>query len=278
MNRLLLRSGRLQGLSRLSTAASAAPSGFLELLAVSSTPAERQRRLLTHLKLWNAAKDRPLALRPNSELLQAPERVARLSPLVQWIYRQLHAPEPQKEAGAEQIEQLVDALQPWTNMVRDQVWRQFYLRQFLLVRAPLSAYLAVFARHRAAVSQSRSVVLEDGSTSTVPRKNPLPAALLVKELLWRGRFEEAVEAYKELPLRQADRAQIAAMLHEQEQFEALLALHAAHRAVHPKLPPLDKYPQLHALSKLGRREEMDRVVQNLSAKEQSRPDIQALLK
>lgn len=262
---------------------------FRELVAEPATTDAIARRLLTYLEVPNERRgrpdDRPVYKRLDIKSAQAPAVVTRLTPLVRWAYQQLKvdadAPPTEtaeEEVSREQVEALFDALQPWTNMVRDQIWRQYYLRQFFLSNAPLSAYLAVYERHRGAVSQSRSSVNADGTTSTVVRKNPLPAALIVKEFIWRGRFPEALAAYAELPLRPADRQQIVTLLNELEQYETLLELYRVHRDVRPRLPPLDKYAQLHALVKVGRRDEMERRLQRLSAREQSRADIQALLK
>lgn len=260
-------------------------AAFRELVAEPSTPNAVARRLLAFLEVpgeWRGRPDeRPVHKRLDVKSAQAPAVVTRLTPLVRWGYQQLKTDAEEATAAEvtrEQVEALFDALQPWTNMVRDQVWRQYYLRQFFLSNAPLSAYLAVFERHLAAIPPPRASVNADGSVKTVARKNPLPTALIVKEYIWRGRFPEALAAYAELPLRAADRLQIVALLNELEQYETLLELYRVHHGVRPRLPPLDKHAQLHALVKLGRRDEMERRLQRLPAREQSRADMQALLK
>lgn len=260
MHRALRRSSgswRPRATFTTATAPVFASDEFLQLAAEPTTPAAVSRRVLQYLEIPLADEENvPRWLPPGTA--HAPAVVAKLVPLVRWGYAELDKPEARA---------VMTALEPWTNMVRDQAWRQFYLRQFLLAHAPLSAYLDVYETHRAVLSRTRK--------DTV--KNPLPTALIVKEFCWRGRFDEALTAYAELPMRAADRNQIVALLQDYEQFDVLLGLYKAHRQVKPALPPLDVVPRLNALAKLGRRDEMERNIQQLSSREQSRPEIQDLL-
>ncbi|ETO60829.1 hypothetical protein F441_13613 [Phytophthora nicotianae CJ01A1] len=103
------------------------------------------------------------------------------------------------------------------------------------------------------------------------------AASIVKEFCFRGRFAEAIEAYASLPLTDMVRRDVVAILQDYEQYQSVLYLYEVHRAMGSAVKPLDVAPELDALKKLGRMEEMDMRFQELPAKEQSRADVQKLM-
>ncbi|KAG7381952.1 hypothetical protein PHYPSEUDO_005423 [Phytophthora pseudosyringae] len=103
------------------------------------------------------------------------------------------------------------------------------------------------------------------------------ASSIVKEFCFRGRFAEAIEAYASLPLTDTARRDVVAVLQDYEQYPSVLYLYEVHRAMGSAVKPLDVAPELDALKKVGRVEEMDMRFQELSAKEQSRADIQNLM-
>ncbi|POM64861.1 Hypothetical protein PHPALM_19560 [Phytophthora palmivora] len=103
------------------------------------------------------------------------------------------------------------------------------------------------------------------------------AASIVKEFCFRGRFAEAIESYASLPLSDAARRDVVAILQDYEQYSSVLYLYEVHRAMGGAVKSLDVAPELDALKKVDRVEEMDMRFQELPAKEQSRADIQALM-
>ncbi|KAG2760815.1 hypothetical protein JG687_00002875 [Phytophthora cactorum] len=103
------------------------------------------------------------------------------------------------------------------------------------------------------------------------------ASSIVKEFCFRGRFAEAIEAYASLPLADMVRQDVVAILQDYEQYPSVLYLYEVHRAMGSAVRPLDVAPELDALKKVGRVEEMDMRFQELPAKEQSRADIQKLM-
>ncbi|RLN51283.1 hypothetical protein BBJ28_00021880 [Nothophytophthora sp. Chile5] len=100
---------------------------------------------------------------------------------------------------------------------------------------------------------------------------------IVKEFCLRGRFAEAIEAYASLPLTDAVRQDIVQLLQDYEQFPTVLYLYEVHRAIGTNVEPLDVAPELNALKKLGRLEEMNVRFQELPVKQQGRADVQKLM-
>ncbi|KAJ8577135.1 hypothetical protein ON010_g2071 [Phytophthora cinnamomi] len=103
------------------------------------------------------------------------------------------------------------------------------------------------------------------------------ASSIVKEFCFRGRFAEAIEAYTSLPLTDTVRRDVVAILQDYEQYPSLLYLYEVHRSVGSGVQALDVAPELDALKKVGRTEELDTRFQELSVKDQSRADIQQLM-
>ncbi|RLN55320.1 hypothetical protein BBJ28_00009161 [Nothophytophthora sp. Chile5] len=100
---------------------------------------------------------------------------------------------------------------------------------------------------------------------------------IVKEFCLRGRFAEAIEAYASLPLTDAVRQDIVQLLQDYEQFPTVLYLYEVHRAIGTNVEPLDVAPELNALKKLGRLEEVNARFQELPVKQQGRADVQKLM-
>ncbi|GMF28352.1 unnamed protein product [Phytophthora lilii] len=103
------------------------------------------------------------------------------------------------------------------------------------------------------------------------------ASSIVKEFCFRGRFAEAIEAYASLPLTDAMRRDVVSILQDYEQYPSLLYLYEVHRSMGSEVQPLDVAPELDALKKVGRTDEMDMRFQELPVKDQSRADIQKLM-
>ncbi|EGZ25077.1 hypothetical protein PHYSODRAFT_485750 [Phytophthora sojae] len=166
-------------------------------------------------------------------------------------------------------------------MARGAVWRQYYQRQFFLSGAPLRTYLQAYNGHRealAARAQTAAAQEEEGEEEDQWDWVPLHvASSVVKEFCFRGRFAEAIEAYASLPLTDAVRRDVVAILQDYEQYPSLLYLYEVHRSMGSGVQPLDVAAELDALKKVGRTEEMDTRFQELPAKEQSRADIQELM-
>ncbi|KAG7399829.1 hypothetical protein PHYBOEH_007828 [Phytophthora boehmeriae] len=100
---------------------------------------------------------------------------------------------------------------------------------------------------------------------------------IVLDFCFRGRFEEAIEAYTSLPLTDSMRQKVVQVLEEFEQFPSVLYLYEVHRSLGGAVHALDVASELNALKKMGRVDEMDSRFQNLPTKEQSRADIQVLM-
>ncbi|EEY55361.1 uncharacterized protein PITG_09301 [Phytophthora infestans T30-4] len=163
-------------------------------------------------------------------------------------------------------------------MARGAVWRQFFQRQFFLSGAPIRAYLRAYKSHSDALDASRApmvvVLAEQKEWEWVPLH---VASSIVKEFCFRGRFAEAIEAYASLPLTDLMRRDVVIVLQDYEQYQSVLYLYEVHRAMGSAVKPLDVAPELDALKKVGRVEEMDMRFQELPAKEQSRADIQKIM-
>ncbi|CAI5723811.1 unnamed protein product [Peronospora destructor] len=240
----------------------------------------------------------------------ASQQVHRLTPLVQWGFQQL-------EDKSRAVDAVFSALEPHANMTRGAVWQQYFQRQFFLSGAPLRAYLLAYKRHQdahAAATEKAAVKeeededededdqeqMEKGDEEVTRRKDdnclnkskadiilienkewqwvPIYVAVgLVKEFCFRGRFSEAIEAYVSLPLTDTGRREVVTILQDYEQYPSVLYLYEVHRAMGNAVRPLDVAPELNALKKVGRVEEMKVRFQELPAKEQSRADIQELM-
>ncbi|KAF1781698.1 hypothetical protein GQ600_11820 [Phytophthora cactorum] len=213
----------------------------------------------------------------------------------------------QLEGDSQAADAVFAALEPHANMARGAVWRQYFQRQFFLSGAPIRAYLRAYKVHRDALDASRAPVAaeeqepdddedddEEGDENDEPAASTRVVAILaekkewewvplhvassiVKEFCFRGRFAEAIEAYASLPLADMVRQDVVAILQDYEQYPSVLYLYEVHRAMGSAVRPLDVAPELDALKKVGRVEEMDMRFQELPAKEQSRADIQKLM-
>ncbi|TDH73389.1 hypothetical protein CCR75_009403 [Bremia lactucae] len=107
---------------------------------------------------------------------------------------------------------------------------------------------------------------------------PLPVAFsIVKEFCFRGRFAEAIEAYVLLPMTDSMSRDVVATLQAYEQYSSVLCLYEVHRALGSAGNSLDVAPELDALNKVGRTEEVKMRFQKLSIIEQSRSDIQKII-
>ncbi|KAF4145744.1 hypothetical protein GN958_ATG05061 [Phytophthora infestans] len=236
--------------------------------------------------------------------LFAPKQVHKLAPLVRWGFQQL-------EGDPQAADAVFVALEPHANMARGAVWRQFFQRQFFLSGAPTRAYLRAYKSHSDALDASRAPVSEDTQQersdddemeskdakiswrNEISSKNKMVVVLaeqkewewvplhvassIVKEFCFRGRFAEAIEAYASLPLTDLMRRDVVIVLQDYEQYQSVLYLYEVHRAMGSAVKPLDVAPELDALKKVGRVEEMDMRFQELPAKEQSRADIQKIM-
>ncbi|OWZ10783.1 hypothetical protein PHMEG_00016307 [Phytophthora megakarya] len=239
--------------------------------------------------------------------LFAPLQAHRLTPLVQWGFQQL-------KGESQAADAVFRALEPHANMVRSTVWRQYFLRHFFLSGAPLRAYLQAFEIHSTALDATRAIVEDEEEEEDeeedelaasvkskhvpVTRRKEYPskgetailadnkewewvpmhvASSIVKEFCFRGRFAEAIEAYASLPLLDATRRDVVVILQDYQQYSSVLYLYEVHRAMGGAVKPLDVAPELDALKKVGRIEEMDLRFQELPFKEQSRADIQTLM-
>ncbi|KAF4142174.1 hypothetical protein GN958_ATG08631 [Phytophthora infestans] len=100
---------------------------------------------------------------------------------------------------------------------------------------------------------------------------------IVKEFCFRGRFAEAIEAYASLPLTDLMRRGVVIVMQDYEQYQSVLYLYEVHRAMGSAVKPLDVAPELDAIKKVGRVEEMDMRFQELPAKEQSREEIRKMM-
>ncbi|GMF45963.1 unnamed protein product [Phytophthora fragariaefolia] len=131
-------------------------------------------------------------------------------------------------------------------------------------------------RKKSYPSKNKSIIVLDDSKEWdwVPLH---VASSVVKEFCFRGRFAEAIEAYASLPLTDAVRRDVVAILQDYEQYPSLLYLYEVHRSMGTGVQPLDVAPELDALKKVGRIEELDTRFQELSIKDQSRADIQKLM-
>ncbi|KAL4138023.1 hypothetical protein PRIC2_001532 [Phytophthora ramorum] len=309
---LLLRPARR---SPLSTAAKGVD--FKSLVLENEQPlaaAVATQRVLEYLRVEPKDVARVVSgdeLRPLPyKTLFAPQQVQQLTPLVRWAFQQ-----PTGESQAANA--VFTALQPHANMARGAVWRQYFQRQFFLSGAPLRAYLQAYKSHtdalvakvQAAEQEEEEADQEDEedededdeikSKQVASRRKPYNnknkaisvlaenkewdwvqlhvASGIVKEFCFRGRFAEAIEAYASLPLSDAARREVVAILQDYEQYPSVLYLYEVHRAMGSAVQPLDVAPELDALKKVGRDEEMDMRFQELPAKEQSRADIQKLM-
>eukprot|EP00644_Phytophthora_capsici_P015020 jgi/Phyca11/575627/estExt2_Genewise1.C_PHYCAscaffold_760100 len=179
------------------------------------------------------------------------------------------------------------------------VWRLFFQRQFFLSGAPLETYMRAYkihldamGSHRAAAEDEEEIeeeeeeeeLDEDSSVAAILAEDkgwewaPFSVtSTIVKEFCYRGRFAEAIEAYAVLPLTDQARQNVAAILHEYEQYPSVLYLYEVHRAMGSAVSPLDVALEFNALKKLGRIEELDTRFQQLPATEQAREDIQELM-
>jgi|UniRef100_K3WYD7 hypothetical protein len=256
------------------SSSSSAPFAFESLVAAPAT--EEQVALRVHeyfaFKELNAVSPSV-----RQQVVHSAAFVVKLSPLLQWGFRNLtlskdtaadgasnHAPVAKRDA----VESIFVMMTPWTNIAKDKMWRKFYMRQFFLSHAPLAAFLAVFEIHQSVLPDKRN-----------DHKDMMAymAADLVQEFCSRGRFEEALDAYTQLPLTDRARKDVVTTIQDHEQFLSLTLLYKVHRALEPPAAPLDPFPYLKALNVLKRREELHREFQKLSPQEQSRADIQELI-
>ncbi|KAI9998247.1 hypothetical protein PInf_002607 [Phytophthora infestans] len=67
------------------------------------------------------------------------------------------------------------------------------------------------------------------------------------------------------------------VMQDYEQYQSVLYLYEVHRAMGSAVKPLDVAPELDAIKKVGRVEEMDMRFQELPAKEQSREEIRKMM-
>ncbi|KAE8988490.1 hypothetical protein PR003_g22441 [Phytophthora rubi] len=145
-----------------------------------------------------------------------------------------------------------------------------------LAASARSNQVDVSSRRKNYTKQSKNIAVlaDDKKWEWVP--HPV-ASSVVKEFCFRGRFAEAIEAYTSLPLTDAVRRDLVAILQDYEQYPSLLHLYEVHRSLGSGVQPLDVAPELDAMKKVGRTEEMDTRFQELPVKEQSRADIQELM-
>jgi hypothetical protein len=271
------------------------------------------RRVLEYLEVDPKLVQRSLSSEQRPlpyKALFAPQQVHLLTPLVRWGFLQLEG-----EGGdARAADAVFSALEPHANMARGAVWRQYFQRQFFLSGAPLRAYLQAYKNHADALAAATLAVQdeeeeeeeedeEDEEPHAKVEANgrgksffikSRPGAVLadnkewawlplhvasgvVKELCFRGHFVEALEAYASLPLPDGARREVVTILQDYEQYPSVLYLYEVHRAMGSAVKPLDVAPELEALKKLGRSEEMDARFQELPPKDQSRADIQQLM-
>ncbi|KAG1693867.1 hypothetical protein DVH05_022787 [Phytophthora capsici] len=300
--------------SLLSTAATNTESRRLESLALDDgrmlSPNVVTQRILQYLqvdqKLINRVFKTHQPLHPKA--LFAPQYVEKLTPLARWGFQHSKVNPPVADA-------VFTALAPHANMAGATVWRLFFQRQFFLSGAPLETYMRAYKIHLDAMGSYRaaaedeeeieeeeeeeeldedsSVPAKSKQTSTGTSKTEVAAILaedkgwewapfsvtstIVKEFCYRGRFAEAIEAYAVLPLTDQARQNVAAILHEYEQYPSVLYLYEVHRAMGSAVSPLDVALEFNALKKLGRIEELDTRFQQLPATEQAREDIQELM-
>ncbi|CAI5721364.1 unnamed protein product [Hyaloperonospora brassicae] len=245
------------------------------------------------------------AIRPLPyKTLYAPAQVHRLTPLVQWSFQQVMT-------APEVANTVFTALEPHANMARRAMWQQYYRRQFFLSGAPMRAYLLAYKHHKDRVAATQggqggvegesggeaqeeveakgdgdvslnkdlgmdtaSILTDNNEWEWVPSHVALSVA---REFCFRGRFDEAIEAYTSLPLSILARQKVAAILHDYEQYPSLLRIFEIHRATGDAAVPLDAALELDALKKIGRVDEVDMRFQALPAKDKCRADIQQLM-
>lgn len=252
----------------------ASSSAFESLIAAPAT--EEQVSLRVHEYFDNKDLN---AVSPTlrQQIVHSAEFVQKLSPLLQWGFQNLMTQRDGKAAAKKEStnqQQQRDAvasifvmLTPWTNIAKDKMWRKFYIRQFFLSHAPLDAFLAVFEIHQSVLPDKRH---DHKDTAYL-------ASDLVQEFCSRGRFDEALDAYAQLPLTDRARKDVVATIQDHEQFPSVIQLYKLHRTLEPQPAPLDPFPFLNALNILKRHEELHREFQKLSPQEQSRADIQQLV-
>ncbi|GLD98340.1 hypothetical protein PINS_up007037 [Pythium insidiosum] len=233
------------------------------------------------LDAWLSAPEDDLSNRVRSYLgvhdASAPKRYAedewraiteKTREAAQWCFF-VHGSQPPQASKQSTTERVMRELSVVGNMARRDVWQHFFARQFFLSGAPLTSFLALYDVHRS--------VVEDAGGSSLA----CPVSLLAREYVWRGRLDEAIEAYKVLPLRDNERRSFTALLHQYEQYDALRRVYTLQRerdqAANREEPLLDAFFILHALKELGEREEMRAVYDELSPKEQRRSEIQKLV-
>ncbi|CAI5705870.1 unnamed protein product [Peronospora effusa] len=260
-------------------------------------------------RVVSAEKLRPLPYKA----LFASQKVHRLTPLVQWCFQQLKDNPRAADAVFSALEPHANMAQGavWQQYFQ----RQFFLSGAPL-RSYLLAYKShrdarVAAREKVAGKEEKEEKgdededdeeqEEKGDEEVTRRKDdnglhkdkagtilienkewqliPMYVALgIVKDFCFRGRFAEAIEAYAVLPLTDTARREVVVtILQDYEQYPSVLYLYEVHRAIGNAVRPLDVAPELDALKKVGRVEEMDVRFQKLPAKEQSRADIQELM-
>ncbi|KAJ0397820.1 hypothetical protein P43SY_000900 [Pythium insidiosum] len=234
-----------------------------ELTAWFSTP---DRDVPSQVRSYLGLPATPSARRVPNDAWRAVTEKTR--DLAQWCFL-VHGAEPAGSSLQSTSEQVMQELALIGNMARRDVWQHFFVRQFFLSGAPLSAFLALYDVHRSAVEAAG--------------ESPLacPVSLLVREYVLRGRVDEAIDAYTTLPLRDTERRSFTALLHQYEHYDALRRVYALQRArdeaTSREQPLLDPLFILHALKELGLRDEMRATYSELPSKEQRRSEIQKLV-
>lgn len=254
---------------------------FESLIAAPATTEHVELRLQQYF----ASKDlNAVSHARRHQIVHSSEFVDKLSPLLLWAFQSLSVVPPaaanddtsdteEDESTGEELPRdavatIFRMMTPWVNIAHDKMWRNFYLRQFFLSRAPLAAFLAVYEIHE-------SVLLAEPRKSEREREAAFLA--VTQEFCARGRFPEAIDAYAQLSLADRARRDVVGLVQDHEQFASLVQLYRVHRALSPPAAPLDPFPLLNALDVLKRHDELYREFQKLSPQEQGREDIQQLV-
>ncbi|TYZ66873.1 hypothetical protein PybrP1_011319 [[Pythium] brassicae (nom. inval.)] len=247
------------------------PFNFDSLVATPAPTSTVALRLQRYFAMQDLNATSPTL---RTQAVHSVEFAHKLQPLLQWAFRSLRVPDSSSDEAPESAEAAVRdpvrdvfmLLTPWTNAARDKAWRGFFMRQFFLSGAPLPALLAVLDLHDAIAPARVS-----------ERTAAFLASEILQEYCARGRFDEAIDAYTQLPLLDRGRRDVAEIMHDHEQYESVVQLYSTHRALDPPAAPLDPLRLLSALRELNRRDELNREFESLSPQDQSRADIQELM-